>query len=241
MVMLAATTFFAQQLKANNFLEFQAKREQLRLTIIGQFLNDPDNCKCLLGLGGGVTFPVTGTTELIGFTQPDSVGKFLDPNTCAGGIPQPFVTKDGVDGLRLDSVQLINIVPTGGGYYSGFLNFNVESIKEATGPKILRLSLQVAIKTEIVGAQAQFLGCSSASGPPLNPPIIQKVNYRGLSSGTATCPVGTMLISGGCDWDSNDKTPDLMGHPNSANGWYCWTQNPDGDYDVYAYALCIPN
>lgn len=173
LVMLAATTFFAQQLKANNFLEFQSKREQMRLAMLGQVLNNPANCKCLFS--GAANFPATAAAgnpvNLSGFTDPVAVGKF-EPADCSGGSPAPLVNQTGFDGMKLISTSLNNI-SFGGGTYGGDLLITLESTKEVAGPKTLLLKIPVAVLTsDAGGGQRKFEGCATSSGFGISNPII---------------------------------------------------------------------
>lgn len=168
-VMMAASAFFTQQLKANNFLEFQLKKEQLKLAIIGQVLPNPAHCKCLFA--NAADFPVSGG-NLTGYPSPTSIGKFAQED-CIDGIPVALVTVAGVDGLRLLSVGLKNIT-LASGTYSGSFAVNIESSKEVLGPKQLQFQIPVnVLATSAAPGQMQFEGCTTSSAGGLGGSIIQ--------------------------------------------------------------------
>jgi len=163
---LAMMSMHTTQLKANNYLEFQLKRTQLQGTIINQFLNDPNNCKCLFN--GAVPYPVAGTNALSG-VSPTQVGTyhFATAGVCAtASMPSPFVNNLGIDGLKTTSIKLENISPTADpNIYSGRFNINVQSSKEVLGPRDLPISIPVNIATSPAGANVKFLSCSLSSNP----------------------------------------------------------------------------
>lgn len=71
-------------------------------------------------------------------------------------------------------------------------------------------------------------------------PILVKVMYRYTGEhATAYCPVGTKVVGGGCDWDSDNEGPDISSNPtDSLDGWHCWNDMPDTGRDIYVYAIC---
>lgn len=162
-LMLAAMEFFSNQTKANNFLEFQSKREQLRATMLSQFLNNPDNCKCLFA--GSAPFATPGPSDLTGVT-PTQIGRyqFVTPGTCAGAtVPAPFVTSTGLDGLKATSIQLKNILNISGSY-SGDLVVNLQSTKDVLGPKDIALKIPVTVATTPAGGgMVSFVSCSASA------------------------------------------------------------------------------
>ena len=107
---IAAVTMMSvihDQMKANNFLQFQLQRTQLSAAISSQVLGDPNNCLCLFtGLGGGVapTFPATpppGTniSPAVALTQ---IGAFTfgTPGNCAtASMPNPLITTTSTGGI----------------------------------------------------------------------------------------------------------------------------------------------
>lgn len=165
----AMMTMSSNQMKSNNFSEFQNKREQLRLVLLGQVLNGSDNCKCLFT--GATEFsaaaPSPGVT-LTGYTAPTALGKF-SPADCSGGVPAPFVNAAGVDGLKLASVSLANITFTGGTYSGDFI-VGLRSAKDVLGPKDLQLKIPVSITT-VPGTAGNvvFQSCTvGAAAPPVD-------------------------------------------------------------------------
>jgi type II secretory pathway pseudopilin PulG len=177
---LAATsaTYFVHQLRANNFLEFQGKREQLRLSILGQFLSDPNQCKCLFA---GTTFATPGPSALSGGTPPTSIDKysFGTPGNCATATPSgsPFVNSAGVDNVALASVQLNNITGTPGNY-QGSLIIGLQSQKPVAGPQTIFLTFPVSVVGSAGGpGTVVFQGCSSLAAAAVVPIV-------------GTCPAG---------------------------------------------------
>ena len=157
-VMMSTLSVFTNQTHANNFLEFQAKKEQLRLALLGQVLTSPEHCKCLFQ--GAAPFPTTGTPELSGYVPPTALGKFTDA-TCAGGVPHPLVSSDGTDGLKLISTRLTNIALAGGSY-AGELLVQVDSTKKVLGPSSLQLKIPVAVITSSgTPGVVSFEGCAN--------------------------------------------------------------------------------
>lgn len=153
------------QVKANNFLEFQLKRTQLHVALLDQVLKNPNNCGCIFS--GAADFPQAGTAELNGYTAPNALGKY-DPLNCAGGVLSPLVTTGGMDGLKLSSVKLKNISLAGGTYNGDFIA-DIESTKDVLGPKSLGLKIPVSI-TVVPSATAgdvSFVNCTSGSGGAL--------------------------------------------------------------------------
>ncbi len=162
-VVVAAGSFFSQQTKANNFLDFQSKRSQLRLTLLGQFLNNPNNCQCLFA--GANTFPIAGTSALTG-VAPTTLGQyaFVSPGVCSTAtIPQPFLTAAGVDSVQTKSISLTNIVNVSG-TYTGILQINMQSMKDVIGPSTISLTIPVAVTTSpATAATVNFVSCSSSN------------------------------------------------------------------------------
>lgn len=172
-VMLAATQFLANLEKSVGYYTFLNKKEQLRSTILGQVLNNPNNCKCMFN--GATEFPAAGISELIGYTTPTALGVYI-PSDCSGGVAIPFVNNAGMDGLKLNSVKLKNILPSAVNY-KGELSIELGSTKSVLGPQELHLNLPVVVKTT-PGSPGHlvFDSCSTAAGGELtnfiftNPP-----------------------------------------------------------------------
>lgn len=190
-IMLAAASFFVSQQKANNFLEFQSKRSQLRLTLLGQILNDPDNCKCLFN--GAAPFSSTGPATLTGVT-PTAIGRygFVTAGVCASAtMPQPLITSAGIDFMKSTSITLTNIVNISG-QYSGELIVTVESMKDVLGPKQIPLSMPVNVSVSPSSpGMVKFEGCStggSSGSVPRGvcPPGLLSVGYD-ITTGILQC------------------------------------------------------
>ncbi len=215
-MMFAMMSMQTNQMKTNNFLEFQLKKTQLHGSILGQVISDPYNCNCLFN--GAAQFPAAGTPELTGFTPPTAIGVF-DPTSCATPIANPFITAAGFDGMKLISTKLRNIVPSGSDF-TGDLFVNVESTKEILGPKELSIKIPVTVITA-PGAPGSvaFKGCTTKGGTIATQLKIalstikayeQMVCWRDniLHALTVACPAGKALLtcSGGPgDEDENHE------------------------------------
>ena len=157
-MMLAMMTMQSNQMKSNNYLEFQLKRTQLEGTLLGQFLSDPKNCACLFA--GANNFPVAGTTALTG-SNPTRIGLFSSPPPGCGAPAQYFVDSVGIDGIKATAIRMRTIVPTiNPNTYSGTLQINIQSTKDVLGPKDLLMSIPVSIATTPAGANVAFASCS---------------------------------------------------------------------------------
>jgi hypothetical protein len=162
LMMFAMMTMQSNQMKSNNFLEFQLKRTQLQGTLIGQVLKDANNCGCIFQ--GATEFPVAGIATLAGVT-PTQIGLY---NPGCGAPTQVFIdgTTAGIDGLRLTSISLQSLKPTGDpNTYSAFFNVNIQSTKEVAGPRDLSITpIPVSISTTPSGGNVSFVNCSTTSG-----------------------------------------------------------------------------
>ena len=167
-VALGMIAIFTQQMKSSNFNDFRAERTQLDLSIVGQFLNDPNNCKCLFA--GASDFATPGPSTLTVPTPPTTIGTFhfLIPGSCAGAtVPVPLVNSTGVNNLILQSVQLSKITEINPDSYQGDLNLSLGSTTEVLGPKSISLNFHVSVLgTPSAPGHAKFMGCSfSGAGP----------------------------------------------------------------------------
>lgn len=147
---------FNEQLKINSFIEFQRKREQLRLALLGQVLINPANCKCLLA--NGVLSGSGGVFSVEGFTQPQQIGPYIS-DSCNSGLSDVLVSDEGVDGLKLVSTQLRDITNQFG-TYTGTLTLELAYAKKATGPERLSLVIPVVVNVETSGVPT-FNGCGN--------------------------------------------------------------------------------
>lgn len=157
---LAMSTMMTNQAKATRYLETQLKREQLRMVLIGQFLRDPNNCKCLFF--GASDYPAAGAPQL-GGTAPTALGDyvFTTPGDCTTAtMPVPYIDSTGIDGMKVTSIKLADITPT-----NGFLEVKVQSTKEVLGPDVLRpIRIPVSVTSVPSGANRSFQSCSGTGG-----------------------------------------------------------------------------
>jgi len=161
-MMLAMMTMQDNQLKGNNYLDFQLKRTQLQAELVGQVFNNANNCACLFA--GSAAFsanPVAPGATLS--TLPLQIGRFnfVNPGVCATAtIPQPLVDNIGIDGMRATSIQLTNIMNANGAY-TGEVVLDLQSTKPVLGPQNLPIRIKVDIVTSPAGAgNVNFASCA---------------------------------------------------------------------------------
>jgi type II secretory pathway pseudopilin PulG len=162
---LASLSFFQEQSKRSNLMEFLGKREQIRHALMNQVLTNSDNCKCLFN--GAAPFPVAGTAALTGFAT-NEIGRyhFPTPGDCAGvTIPEPLVSTAGVDGIKLVSLDLKNIQLVSGAYL-GSLEVLLSNVKDMSGMKSKGIRIPVMLSTKPSGPGTVELDGCSMSEPP---------------------------------------------------------------------------
>lgn len=162
-VVLAATSFFEQQIKFTNFIDFRSKRDQLRSAVIGQVLNDPNNCKCLFA--SAPTFPVGGTPLLVPSPAPTAIGpyNFGTPGDCSTAtLATALASTAGVDSVKMTKVEVHDVVPAGSAY-SGTLYLSLQSTKDVSGPSTLQLQIPISISTSASGGNRHFDSCSMSA------------------------------------------------------------------------------
>ncbi len=156
------------QSKGSNRTEFMNLKEQLRTTVIAQFLNFPPNCKCLFE---GVNFNKVGITPEIDFTN-GVIGRrnFLTPGDCSSAtVPLPLISNSTViNGLKATSIKLKDIQEVSGQYLANFV-LRIETQKKVSGAKEATLFIPVVLGTAADPDPAKFQvnGCSitaAASG-----------------------------------------------------------------------------
>jgi prepilin-type N-terminal cleavage/methylation domain-containing protein len=186
-VALGTITFIQSQLQATNFVEYKTKQIGLRLNLTGQFLSDPNNCKCLFA--GSAPFPAAGTSSLA-VASPNAIGvySFLTPGDCStASIIDPYVTAAGVDGVKLTDVSVKDIQRVSTGTYRATLNVTTSSAKSVSGPSSLVLRIPVTVNaTPVSASQVQFGSCSfsgsaAPSGMDYTPTTRGPAVFRSLS------------------------------------------------------------
>ena len=216
-IALASASFFSNQQKMNNYVEFRAKKVQLQNTISGQFLSDRMNCRCLFR--GAANFPVAGTAQLTGVT-PMNMGRyqFVTPGDCTTAtMPQPWITAAGVDDMRTESIVLKDIGTPSGGVYSGTLEMRVRSLKEVNGSQIAHFSIPVSVSTNPVSASTvAFDSCSTAASG-----TAAGLDYSPADAGNLIWQSVMLATSGG----SGTATGGLPISLNSAGGYSCGPLN----------------
>ncbi len=158
---LVVMKLFETQQKNANYFEFIGKREQLRIELVGQVLSQPDFCRCLFD--GAQEFPASGTAVLAASNSVTKLGRmnFPTPGSCVGAtMPAPMVTKEGVDGIKLESVAIRKIAPEGGVLMGNF-EVLLSSVKEVTGVNLKGIRVKVGIDAVPAGpGMVSFRGCS---------------------------------------------------------------------------------
>lgn len=146
--------------ESNTLVEFQLKRTQLHHVLIGQFLNEPNNCECLFK--GAADFPVDGIEVLKG-VSPIEIGRydFGIPGDCpTARIPLPVVNTTGIDGLKSTSIELRNVTQISGSYSGNFV-VKLQSTNETFDPLISQISIPVIISTVASSpGKVAFQSCS---------------------------------------------------------------------------------
>ena len=144
-LMMAMMAMQQHQLKLNNYLEFQLKRNQLQNTLIGQVLNDPSNCACLFNGAQPFAADPTAPGATLTGVSPTQIGEyeFGTPGDCTTAtMPVPLVNNTGIDGIRTTAIRLTNIMNVAGSY-NGDLLISLESTKQVAGPKSLPIRIPV--------------------------------------------------------------------------------------------------
>ena len=190
--------------KANNYLHFQLKRSELQGAIVGQVLNNPNNCACLFS--GASTFLATAAATAPGVTLtgavPTQIGRFSSgPPTCGAPL-QPIVDTVEIDGVKAASIKLTKITGSGSSF-SGVLSIDLQSTKDVMGPSHLPISIPVSISATTVGANVSFTNCalaSSAGGSTVEnrSAAVESPTYGGLGgygSGRSEC-LGSNFVNG---------------------------------------------
>jgi hypothetical protein len=165
-MMLAMLSMQDNQLKSNNYLEFQLKRTQLQTELIGQVFTNANNCACLFA-GSAVIPAMPGAPGATLSVLPTQIGRynFVTPGVCGTAtIPQPLVDNVGIDGVRTSSVQLTNIMNINGAY-SGDVVIDLQSTKPVLGPTNLPMRIHVDVVTSPAGGgNVNFLSCAISNG-----------------------------------------------------------------------------
>lgn len=210
------------QLRQMNHLEFLGKREQLRSTLIGQFLTRSENCRCLFN--GASNFPIAGTKDLRGYQPPTAIGLYQLPSC---NMIRPFINQSGFDNLHLESVTLENITHVSGTQTGEFV-VAIRNTKHLAGIEILPLRIPVAVSTLPASATTvRFNGCSSRSEGGNLESVLQTVQdfetteciwSDSVHEVIASCPPDRALIS--CSGGPGDQDESREGHwimPNYTN------------------------
>jgi prepilin-type N-terminal cleavage/methylation domain-containing protein len=161
---LSMMTMQSNQVKTNNFLLFQLKRAELRAALVGQFLNDPNNCGCLFKNATPADFSSTASgVTLAVATPPVVLGRYSSSVCGTALIPVHLADSTGVDGIKTTSIQLTNIT-VAGGVFSGNLSVTLQSLTEVSGPKDLSLSIPVNVATiPTTPGMVAFSSCSMSA------------------------------------------------------------------------------
>ncbi len=225
-VALAFAAVTTQNLKSAAYIDFLGKKELLRQALTNSILNKPINCKCLFNPTGGTVFPATGVTSLTYSATISNLGvyNFTTPgDRTTATVPSPLISSTGIDGLKLNSTNISNIISNSGDY-SGTLEVDVEALNEVLGPKQHKIKIPVNIGTIPSSAgNVEFMGC--AIQPMANPgPFVVHAAGKAhpTGSGNAVCT----SISFPPVANNNDiYLSGNMFYPGGPGGWGGWTIN----------------
>lgn len=149
------------QNKVGGRMEFVSAKEQLRSTLIAQFLSQPENCKCVFE---NATFDKVGVTPSITFANGE-IGrrKFTTPGDCSTAtVPMRLVsTNDYINNLKATSIRIKDIQDVSG-MYLGMLSVRVETNKSISGSKEAQIDVPVVIATaaDADATKWKINGCS---------------------------------------------------------------------------------
>jgi len=207
-VMMAMMTLQQNQVKSNNFLQAQLKRNEVRAGIVGQVLNDANNCGCLFKNANPTEFPATANGVTLNVaTPPTAIGPYNFTGVCPASSVAPLIDSVGIDGIKATSIQLTNIKAAGASY-TGHIVVGIQATKEVLGPSTLQpIDIQVSIATTPgTPGNVQFASCSTQAPPP--PPFSNCQTYSspwvdggsGVTPAIATCPADHPIpLSGACN------------------------------------------
>lgn len=181
----AALIHHNNQIKAQTYVEFHGKGEQVRMAVTSQFLSSIDNCKCFFT--GASEFPAAGVSSLTA-TTPLEIGRynFPTPGSCAGAtIPSPIISQTPKDGMKAIDFSLRNITLVSGQYIGEFI-MKIQSTKDLLGSKDMQMKFPVTITTTPGSAgNVVFTGCASSeisfTGPSPSGTAITTQCRHGLS------------------------------------------------------------
>lgn len=203
-------TFFENENRSANTIEFHSQREQLRLAIISQFLKTPLNCKCLFQ--GATTINSGGSSKLAGFTPPAAIGPF-EGTDCSIGIKTPIINRLGMGGVRMSDVNIHNIVKTGDNYVGRF-EVKLESTKLMSGASSTILRIPVLLSSTSAST-FQFNECMNIGNQEKAPPPYKMVGFNVVCRGGLTCDQQATILCRSlypdgkyCLWDFDSSLVD---------------------------------
>lgn len=194
--MFAMMSMQTNQMRSTNYLHFQLKRTEIQGSLIGQFLNDANNCGCLFQNAGPVEFSTAASAVTLAVTTPPTqIGRynFVTAGECnTATVPMPFVDSEGIDGVKATSIQLTNITAIGTNF-SGMLTVNLESTKDVLGPKELPINIPVNIATTPGSpGNVNFASCTTSGPAASSDRTIDVIRAK-----TSYTPAMTYLFGGG--------------------------------------------
>lgn len=209
------------QSKAGNRLEFVNTKEQLRSTMIAQFLNTPENCKCVFQ---DASFNISGVTPSMTFTD-GNIGrrKFTTPGDCSSStVPMKLInTTDFINTLKATSIVMKNVQEVSG-VYLGVFSLKLKTNKSVTGSKEAQIEIPVVLSTipdpgdptkyKVGGCAINNTGAGGGTSCRIVYEIFEHDNCRGERSYRHSdwTNEGT---PGGIKWTFRDSLP-LYGDPN---------------------------
>jgi len=210
---LAMLTMQQNQLKSNNFLEFQIKRSSLESALVGQVLSDSNNCKCMFA--GAAAFPSYPTAPgiTIGGASPTQLGRyqFAVPGVCGSAtMPDPLITTTSTDTMKMTSAQMTNVIYVGPNSYSGKLTVTLQALKQVAGPSTIQIKIPVAIAATTGGGSATFNSCSmSVAG-------VSGCRFCANTCGSGYNTDGGIIAAHWKDWDY------VLTYPANCSGGQYW-------------------
>lgn len=130
-----------------------------------------------------------------GASASSAIGRyhFLTPGVCANAtIPQPFVNRSGIDGLKMTAINLKEIMLISGAF-SGKLTIDLESTKEVLGPEKLSINIPVSIST--MPDSPGLVSFQSCSNSPTGGVSFASVTKHDLKSSTLNLTSGKYLLN----------------------------------------------
>lgn len=162
---VAVMTFMQNQSKVSNRMEYVNLRDQLRSTLLSQFLTSSESCKCVFE---GATFNKVGVTSEINFSN-GVIGRrhFATSGNCATStVPFKLVsTNEVINGLQALDIKLKDVQEVSGSYMANF-QVRIETPKNIIGVRESLIQIPVILNTQPDAdpTKLRMNGCSLSGG-----------------------------------------------------------------------------